>query len=62
MTFATVYCLDLSRAVRATQLLDGDAQQLRRIAERYLQDFPAVEVWQGRRCQLRLEQERPRGH
>lgn len=54
-----LYGLDeAGKAVFAEELASGERGDLRALAERRLADWPAVEVWDGPLCVVRLSRSR----
>ncbi|MDB5447541.1 MAG: hypothetical protein JWQ97_2858 [Phenylobacterium sp.] len=61
MAFVTLYGLDENRRVIATEIFAARDDGLSAFAEQHLERFAAIEVWEGRRCRLRVER-RTRAH
>ena len=55
MAFVTLYGLDENRQVIATEIFAALEEGLSAFAEQHLERFPAIEVWEGRCCRLRVE-------
>ena len=50
----TLYGLDEQRRVIATEILAARSDDVASLAERRLDRFPAVEIWEGSHCRLKL--------
>jgi hypothetical protein len=61
MGCVTLYGLDENRQIIGTEIFFATDEGLSAFAEQHLERFPAVEVWEGRRCKLRIER-RAREH
>jgi hypothetical protein len=55
MACVTLYGLNETRGIVATKIFVATEEVLRLRAEEHLERYPAVEVWEGRVCKLRLE-------
>lgn len=54
MAWITLYGLDEQRRVIATKIFAARSDDVASLAERHLDTFPAVEIWEGAHCRMKL--------